>query len=93
MFACSGVGSKEPCEIESNPWLRERVCASGAGTVSECGFYVPGDCYNFAAASPGACADVDANGYGECHGGAQSPVYAEVITVYLRRESDSTCSD
>lgn len=92
MFACPGAGANDPCEAESNAWLDVRVCASGgSGTVSACGFYVPGNCYDFAAASPGACEDVDADGYGNCHGAAGSPVYEEVITVFLRRDSDSTC--
>jgi hypothetical protein len=96
MFACSGLGLKNACEMESNSWLDVRVCAQASGEVSECGFYVPGDCYNFAAASPGACSDIEGDGYGECHAtmgsdGKVSPAYAEVITVYLRRDEGDSC--
>jgi hypothetical protein len=91
MFACSGLGLSDPCELASNEWLDERVCAQAAGEVSECGFYVPGDCYNFAAAAPGACATVDGDGYGACSDGAGAPVYEEIITVYLQHGAASSC--
>lgn len=93
MFACPGLGFKDSCEVESNEWLDVRVCAAGAGTLSQCGFYVPGDCYNYAVASPGACSEIDADGYGACRPtmALDAPAYAEVITVYLRRSEGSPC--
>jgi hypothetical protein len=94
MFACSGLGSKDVCELESNEWLDVRVCAQGAGSVSQCGFYVPGDCYDFASASPGACSEIEGDGYGACgptFGSESATSYDEVITVYLQRSAGSSC--
>jgi hypothetical protein len=93
MFACPGLGPKDACEAESNEWLDVRVCAQGAGSVSQCGFYIPGDCYNFEAAAPGACNEIDADGYADCRASMDlnAPAYAEVITVYLRRSAGSAC--
>lgn len=93
MFACPGLGFKDACEAESNEWLDVRVCAMGAGSVSECGFYVPGDCYDFATPSPGACSEIEGDGYGACRPtmDPDEPAYAEVITVYLKRSEGSAC--
>lgn len=102
MYACTGSGQKAECGRESSEDLAKRACARGllGPGLSACGFIVPGFCHD--PVLPDACEGLEGSAYHSCHGSLidalpvlESPLYEEVITVYLQSEgyppSDAAC--
>lgn len=94
MYACAGSGQKAECGASTNPALALRRCAASSLLgLSQCGFSVPGNCYDLS--GPDACESLSDGEYRSCHSNKPllllpSTEYAETITVYLKNEGDSS---